>query len=83
MTMRRRFTNNNPVSSDLVFFSQYLQKAGYETAFIGKWHMGGEGDQPQRGFDHWVSFRGQGTYLPTDFQQGAPGCDQGFQSKVI
>jgi N-acetylglucosamine-6-sulfatase len=57
--------NNNPVSSDLVFFSQYLQKAGYETAFIGKWHMGGEGDDPQRGFDHWVSFRGQGTYLPS------------------
>lgn len=57
--------NNNPVARDLIFFSQYLQKAGYETAFIGKWHMGGEGDDPQRGFDHWVSFRGQGTYLPS------------------
>jgi N-acetylglucosamine-6-sulfatase len=57
--------NNNPVAPDLVFFSQYLQKAGYETALIGKWHMGGEGDDPQRGFDHWVSFRGQGTYLPS------------------
>jgi N-acetylglucosamine-6-sulfatase len=41
-----------------------LQKAGYETAFIGKWHMGGESDAPQPGFDHWVSFLGQGTYLP-------------------
>jgi N-acetylglucosamine-6-sulfatase len=57
--------NNNPVSPDLVFFPQYLQKAGYETAFIGKWHMGGESDDPQRGFDHWVSFKGQGTYLPS------------------
>lgn len=57
--------NNNPVPRDLTFFSQYLQKAGYETAFVGKWHMGGEGDDPQRGFDHWVSFRGQGTYLPS------------------
>lgn len=56
--------NNNPVPADLLFFPQYLQKAGYETAFVGKWHMGGEGDDPQRGFDHWVSFRGQGTYLP-------------------
>jgi N-acetylglucosamine-6-sulfatase len=56
--------NNNPVSSKLVFISQYLQKAGYETAMIGKWHMGGEFDDPQRGFDHWVSFKGQGTYLP-------------------
>jgi N-acetylglucosamine-6-sulfatase len=45
------------------YFSQDLQKAGYQTAFIGKWHMGGETDEPQPGFDHWVSFRGQGHYL--------------------
>lgn len=54
--------NNNPVDPSLVFFPQYLQAAGYETAFIGKWHMGGNEDNPQRGFDHWVSFKGQGTY---------------------
>ena len=58
--------NNNPVPADLVFYPQYLQKAGYATAMIGKWHMGGEGDEPQRGFDHWVSFKGQGTYLPSE-----------------
>ncbi|MEX0610821.1 MAG: sulfatase, partial [Pirellulales bacterium] len=56
--------NNNPVPKGTVFFSQYLQQAGYQTAFVGKWHMGGEGDDPQPGFDHWVSFRGQGNYLP-------------------
>lgn len=54
--------NNNPVRADLVFFPQLLQKAGYETAFMGKWHMGGEDDGPQRGFDRWISFRGQGRY---------------------
>ncbi len=57
--------NNNPVSDDLVFYPQYLQAAGYQTAMIGKWHMGGERDEPQRGFDYWVSFKGQGTYLPS------------------
>jgi N-acetylglucosamine-6-sulfatase len=57
--------NNNPIPKGTVFFPQYLQKAGFQTAFIGKWHMGGEGDDPQPGFDHWVSFRGQGSYLPT------------------
>jgi N-acetylglucosamine-6-sulfatase len=56
--------NNNPVPAGTIFFSQYLKQAGYETAFIGKWHMGGERDDPQPGFDHWVSFKGQGTYLP-------------------
>jgi len=44
------------------FFPQLLQKAGYRTAYIGKWHMGEVDARPQPGFDHWVSFRGQGTY---------------------
>ncbi len=58
--------NNHPTNPSLIFFPQYLQRIGYETAFIGKWHMGGgrESDAPQRGFDHWVSFEGQGSYLP-------------------
>jgi N-acetylglucosamine-6-sulfatase len=57
--------NNHPIPAGLVFYPEYLQTAGYETAFIGKWHMGDEGDSPQPGFDHRVSFKGQGTYLPS------------------
>lgn len=57
--------NNHPIPPDLIFYPQYLQQAGYDTAFIGKWHMGSEGDDPQPGFDHWVSFKGQGTYMPS------------------
>ncbi|MDA8744915.1 sulfatase [Rubripirellula amarantea] len=60
----RVIDNYHPVDPDLVFFPQHLQAAGYETAFIGKWHKGGEIDDPQRGFDHWIAFKGQGTYFP-------------------
>ena len=56
--------NYHPVEKSLVFFPQQMQKAGYETAFFGKWHMGGDVDDPQRGFDHWMAFKGQGTYWP-------------------
>ena len=56
--------NDSPLPKGLTFFPQYLQQAGYETAFIGKWHMGGPTDHPQPGFSHWVSFKGQGSYLP-------------------
>lgn len=56
--------NNEPPPPGTIYFPQYLQAAGYRTAFVGKWHMGGESDDPRPGFDRWVSFRGQGRYLP-------------------
>jgi len=56
--------NNTPIPAGTVFFPSYLQKAGYKTGFFGKWHMGAETDEPKPGFDQWVSFKGQGTYLP-------------------
>jgi N-acetylglucosamine-6-sulfatase len=57
--------NNTAIPRGTRFFPELLRQAGYTTAFMGKWHMGGESDAPQPGFDKWVSFRGQGTYLPT------------------
>jgi arylsulfatase A-like enzyme len=54
--------NQASVPENLIFFPQYLQKAGYETAYFGKWHMGHGHDDPRPGFDHWESFKGQGHY---------------------
>jgi len=36
-----------------------LRELGYETAHIGKWHMGNDG-RPRPGYDHWISFDGHG-----------------------
>ena len=36
-----------------------LQKRGYRTAHIGKWHMGNAGG-PRPGYDYWVSYDGHG-----------------------
>lgn len=57
--------NASPEPSDNLYFPLYLQKAGYQTGFFGKWHMGEEGaaDRPRPGFDHWESFKGQGVYF--------------------
>ena len=50
------------ISHTLVTFPRQLREAGYETAFIGKWHMGLD-DSRRPGFDSWISFKGQGIYV--------------------
>jgi N-acetylglucosamine-6-sulfatase len=57
--------NNTAIPRGTRFFPELLRQAGYTTAFVGKWHMGGESDDPQPGFDRWISFKGQGSYLPS------------------
>jgi len=52
---------------DLPSFPRALQSAGYETAYIGKWHMGEQSDARRPGFDYWVSHKGQGKYYDTEF----------------
>ncbi len=59
--------NSTPLDPATPTFPRLLQQAGYETAFVGKWHMGGDSNEPRPGFDHWVSFRGQGVYLDQRF----------------
>lgn len=54
--------NVSPLPSNLTTFPQILQKQGYKTALLGKWHMGGDTDEARPGFDTWISFRGQGEY---------------------
>jgi N-acetylglucosamine-6-sulfatase len=53
-------TNRSEQSHQLITFPRLLHDANYETAFIGKWHMGND-DSARPGFDHWTSLPGQGT----------------------
>jgi arylsulfatase A-like enzyme len=60
-----------------------LQKLGYETAHVGKWHMGNDG-QPRPGYHHWVSFDGHGSLVdPRLNVNGAYEQRQGYMTDLL
>lgn len=76
--------NSAPMPDDLTFFPQLLQKAGYQTAFFGKWHMGHSDAMPQPGFDEWVSFKGQGVYRDPRFNINGQWVDKkGYMTNLL
>ena len=51
------------IDTTKVFFSEMLQQAGYETAVVGKWHMGCR----PKGFDYYHILNNQGQYYNPTF----------------
>jgi arylsulfatase A-like enzyme len=75
--------DGGPISHQLDTYPMHLQKAGYETAAIGKLHMGND-DSPRPGFDRWVIFKGQGRYKDCPFNvDGKPTPREGYVTDVI
>lgn len=58
-------------------FPLVLQSEGYDTAYIGKWHMGENNDLPRPGFNWFVTHKGQGQYFNTEF------CFNGERREVM
>ena len=56
--------NSTRFDSTQQTFPKLMQRAGYQTAMIGKWHLK---TQPT-GFDYWKVLPGQGDYYNPDFR---------------
>jgi len=70
--------------NDLPSYPRRLKEAGYETAYIGKYHMGETNDAPRPGFDHWFSHRGQGNYFDNEFNiDGVTKQMPGYYTTVV
>ena len=71
------------MSHRLANYHVELQRVGYETAHIGKWHMGND-PGPRPGYDHWVSFRGQGTIIdPVLWEDGSERTVEGYVTDIL
>lgn len=76
-------TERSKQSHRLKTFPQELQKAGYETAFFGKWHMGND-NTPRPGFDRWYCLEGQGsTFDPKVNDDGHEVQTQGYVTDLL
>ena len=61
-------------------FPKLFQKAGYDTAVIGKWHLGTE----PTGFDYWDVLPGQGEYYDPEFiSMGETSVHEGYATEII
>jgi len=73
--------NQTGFPSDLPTFASELQSAGYDTAYVGKWHMGRQREHP--GFNVSASYVEQGTYQDGVFElNGEPVKTEGWVDDV-
>ena len=64
---------------------QRLQESGYDTAYMGKWHMGEDNDAPRAGFNFFATHRGQGKYFDTEWNLNGAGAKviPGYYTNIV
>ncbi|MCX7012164.1 MAG: sulfatase [Candidatus Sumerlaeota bacterium] len=72
--------NGGGFHPDQTMFSELMQKAGYQTAVVGKWHL----KVDPKGFDYWNMLPGQGVYNnPLTIENGQPKKNHGYVTDII
>lgn len=67
------------LNPDIPVFPQLLQRAGYRTGLVGKWHI----RQDPVGFDDWRILPGQGVYVDPEFiENGVAKQTRGYATDV-
>jgi len=55
-------TLNTPMNNKMPNVAKHLQTGGYQTAIVGKWHLGEGKNHEPTGFNNWFVLQGQGDY---------------------
>ena len=77
-------TLSSKLDGRLTTFPKLLQAEGYQTAIVGKWHLGHGGHADPTGFDYWNILPGQGLYHdPEMIDMGEKKVYPGYVTDII
>ena len=78
-TLDDEIDSSRPIQSQ-----KLLKQAGYDTAIVGKWHLGNNEESNPKGFDHWNILPGQGDYYdPMMIENGVEKQHKGYVTDLI
>lgn len=77
--------NFTELPTHLPHWPKRLAESGYETAYMGKWHMGENNDEPRPGFSFFATHKGQGKYFDTEWNINGAGSKpiKGYYTTVV
>ncbi len=77
-------TLGDPLDGRKPNVAKMLQASGYQTAMVGKWHLGHGGDADPTGFDYWNVLPGQGSYYdPVMIEEDGRKQHEGYATDII
>lgn len=77
-------TLHDDIDGSMMNFPKLLRQVGYDTAIIGKWHLGHGGKSDPTGFDYWNVLPGQGDYFDPEFiEMGVTRKYSGYVTDLI
>lgn len=77
-------TLGDPLDGRKPNVAKMLQASGYQTAMVGKWHLGHGGNADPTGFDYWNVLPGQGSYYdPVMIEEDGRKQHEGYATDII